>query len=308
MNFLKISSFFLLLSLVACFPNETPIPAVERVNLSHFVDAGEYKNIVTFYSLETSEVVAEADPMQWDLIVTEDAVKINYFRSLRIAKVNKEWHEVEDTVGLEFRFLTDDPYDGLNQWEIDTNQLYVIDYGLDYTSDFSPIGFQLLRIERVGESVRVWNTDIGVDYPVFTEVEGNSFYFNMRMKETVDLPMEEEYDLALGKYTEFITIDDESQDYNIYGVILGNSSAYLENQPFDSVDAVDFDSQELRTEKNVIGWDWKDFNLQNNAYTIEPNRTYMISSRAGFKYKLRFVSFYNKVGESGHTTFEYELL
>ena len=306
MNFLKINSLLGLLLLAACFPKEEAIPAVERVNLSQFVDAGEYKNTVTFYSLETSEIVAEADPMQWDLYIDNEVIRLNYFRSMRVAKVDKAWHEIEDTVGLDFVFLTDETFEGLTQWELDTNQIYVVEYGFD--NDYNPMGLQVIRVERTEDAVRVWNTDIGVDYEVFTELNAQETYYNIREKKEVELPIEAEYDVAFGKYTEFITIDDESQDYNIYGAILGNALAYQVIEPFDSVGSEIFETARLLSNKNVIGWDWKTFRLDKNAYEIEENQTYLISSGAGFKYKLRFVNFYNFSGDSGHPTFEYSLL
>jgi hypothetical protein len=69
-----------------------------------------------------------------------------------------------------------------------------------------------------------------------------------------------------------------------------------------------FDVIRLSDRKDVIGWDWKSFDLQKGAYDIIGERTYLISSNAGFKYKLRFVDFYNAARQSGHPTFEWELL
>lgn len=305
MNFLKSSFLLILVFFTACFPKEEAIPAVERLNKSQYIDAGINKNLVSFYSLETSEIIAEADPMLWDLYVDEDVVRINYFRSMRVAEVNKSWHEIEDTVGLKFRYLTDDPLDGIGLWELDTNQVYIVDYGLDNNNQ--PIGFEVLRVERLEEAIRIWHTPIGVDYEVYQDVEAKEFYYSVRDSQMMNLPLESEYDVAFGKYTQYVTIGNESQYYTIYGAILGDASAYLLNEPFDSVSAEMFETRDLQTRKNIIGWDWKNFILRSNAYEIEEKRTYMINTRSDFRCKLRFVDFYNSTGESGHTTFEYQL-
>ena len=124
----------------------------------------------------------------------------------------------------------------------------------------------------------------------------------------MDLPNEKEYDLALGKYTDYVTVDDISQDYTIYGAILGNASAYLRNSEFENTNFDDFDESLLSNRQDIIGWNWKRFNLDKNAYEIRPNMTYMISTNSNYSCKLRFVDYLNDQGISGHPTFEYEIL
>ena len=306
MSYLQKISYLSILLLAACFPKEDAVEPTPRINKSVMLDAGEYKNTVAFYSLDKAEVVAEASPMDWDFYIDEEVIRLNYFRSMQVAKFDQSWDKLEDTVGLDFRNLTYDSYESMSQWELAEDQIYVVDYGLD--NEFNPIGLTSVRFERTATGIKIWQNAIGSDYETFEEVNEASFYYNIREKSTLDLPQETEYDVAFGKYTDLVTIDNITQDYLIYGAIQGKALAYYENEPFDSVKTEQFNAIRLMNNKDVLGWDWKNYNRPKDAYEIVDNRTYLIMSNAGFKYKLRFVSFYNTAGQSGHPTFEWKLL
>lgn len=306
MSYLQKISYLSILLLAACFPKEDAVEPTPRINKSVMLDAGEYKNTVAFYSLDKAEVVAEASPMDWDFYIDEEVIRLNYFRSMQVAKFDQSWDKLEDTVGLDFRNLTYDSYESMSQWELAEGQIYVVDYGLD--NEFNPIGLTSVRFERTTTGVKIWQNAIGSDYETFEEVNEASFYYNIREKRTLYLPKETEYDVAFGKYTDLVTIDNITQDYLIYGAIQGKALAYYENEPFDSVKTEQFNAIRLMNNKDVLGWDWKNYNRPKDAYEIVDNRTYLIMSNAGFKYKLRFVSFYNTAGQSGHPTFEWKLL
>ena len=306
MSYLQKINYLSILLLAACFPKEDAVELTPRINKSVMLDAGEYKNTVAFYSLDKAEVVAEASPMDWDFYIDEEVIRLNYFRSMQVAKFDQSWDKLEDTVGLDFRNLTYDSYESMSQWELAEDQIYVVDYGLD--NEFNPIGLTSVRFERTTTGIKIWQNAIGSDYETFEEVNEASFYYNIREKRSLDLPQETEYDVAFGKYTDLVTIDNITQDYLIYGAIQGKALAYYENEPFDSVKTEQFNAIRLMNNKDVLGWDWKNYNRPKDAYEIVDNRTYLIMSNAGFKYKLRFVSFYNTAGQSGHPTFEWKLL
>ena len=306
MSYLQKINYLSILLLAACFPKEDAVELTPRINKSVMLDAGEYKNTVAFYSLDKAEVVAEASAMDWDFYIDEELIRLNYFRSMQVAKFDQSWDKLEDTVGLDFRNLTYDSYESMSQWELAEDQIYVVDYGLD--NEFNPIGLTSVRFERTTNGIKIWQNAIGSDYETFEEVNEASFYYNIREKSTLDLPKETEYDIAFGKYTDLVTIDNITQDYVIYGAIQGKALAYYENEPFDSVKTEQFNAIRLMNNKDVLGWDWKNYNRPKDAYEIVDNRTYLIMSNVGFKYKLRFVNFYNTAGQSGHPTFEWELL
>ena len=56
---------------------------------------------------------------------------------------------------------------------------------------------------------------------------------------------------------------------------------------------------------DVIGYDWKDFSLQTNTFTIFSDKIYLIKDASGNLFKLRFIDFYDDNGIKGSPAFEF---
>jgi hypothetical protein len=306
MNYSNKILLFFIITIVSCFPKEEKVEPSPRIYQSVSVDSGPTKNDVLFYSLDAGRIVAKASPIEWDLYIDNEAIRINYFRSMSVAKTNKNWEEINDTSGLSFSFLTDQISDTLSQWELSDNQIYVLNMGLD--NEYEPLGFMVFQASRTSDGVILKYRDLDGTNEWTNQISEDHFYYHLKNEQRLNLPNDKEYDIALGKYTDYITVDDISQDYTIYGAIVGNASAYLLDDDFETIDANDFDVNQLSNRKDIIGWDWKRFNLEKNAYEILPKMTYMISTNSDYLCKLRFVDYLNDQGISGHPTFEYEIL
>ena len=306
MNYSNKILLFFIITIVSCFPKEEKVEPSPRIYQSVSVDAGPTKNDVLFYSLDAGRIVAKASPMEWDLYIDNEVIRINYFRSMSVAKTSKNWEEINDTSGLSFSFLTDQISDTLSQWELSENQIYVLNMGLD--NEYEPLGFMVFQASRTSDGVILKYRDLDGTNEWTNQISEDHFYYHLKNEQRLNLPNDKEYDIALGKYTDYITVDDISQDYTIYGAIVGNASAYLLDDDFETIDANDFDVNQLSNRKDIIGWDWKRFNLEKNAYEILPKMTYMISTNSDYLCKLRFVDYLNDQGISGHPTFEYEIL
>ena len=306
MNYSNKILLFFIITIVSCFPKEEKVEPSPRIYQSVSVDAGPTKNDVLFYSIDAGRIVAKASPMEWDLYIDNEVIRINYFRSMSVAKTNKNWEEINDTSGLSFSFLTDQISDTLSQWELSENQIYVLNMGLD--NEYEPLGFMVFQASRTSDGVILKYRDLDGTNEWTNQISEDHFYYHLKNEQPLNLPNDKEYDIALGKYTDYITVDDISQDYTIYGAIVGNASAYLLDDDFETIDANDFDVNQLSNRKDIIGWDWKRFNLEKNAYEILPKMTYMISTNSDYLCKLRFVDYLNDQGISGHPTFEYEIL
>jgi|688.fasta_scaffold136630_2 hypothetical protein len=60
--------------------------------------------------------------------------------------------------------------------------------------------------------------------------------------------------------------------------------------------------------RNIIGFDWKSYDIQSGLYKVNPNKSYLIKTNSGYYYKLHFLDFYNKNGIKGTPTFEFDRL
>jgi len=79
--------------------------------------------------------------------------------------------------------------------------------------------------------------------------------------------------------------------------------------------AISYDSLSIYTfssRQDYIGYEWKDVTVDvssNTAvYQVKTENNYIIRDTEGFYYKLRFVSFYNDLGEKGYPVFEFAAL
>ena len=293
------------LFLASCFSKEEPIEPKLRLNQAVELDAGESRTEISFYSLELDKLMGKAKPEDWDLYVTPTKIQINYFRSIRVAPFSKEWHNQLDTVGLVFNYLTDK--NPQRMWEIDLDSTYVLDMGVD--SKFEHMGVIKLKVSKSGGDYIIQYGPIESAFELVESVSGSEFYYSIGQKSKIELPTESEYDIAFGKYTEFVVIGDEEADYLVLGAILGSASAVATQLPFEEITATDVDTAMFDIhQKNAIGWDWKSYSLDKGAYEIDQDKSYLVKTDSGFKYKLRVVNFYNNKGVSGHPTFEYKLL
>jgi hypothetical protein len=59
---------------------------------------------------------------------------------------------------------------------------------------------------------------------------------------------------------------------------------------------------------DAIGYDWKYYNFTSGVYTIRPKLNYVVQSKSGYFFKLRFVGFYNQDGLKGYPVIEYQRL
>ena len=63
---------------------------------------------------------------------------------------------------------------------------------------------------------------------------------------------------------------------------------------------------------DFIGHEWKDVEVDVNSntavYVVNSDKIYIVKDTEGFYYKLRFISYYNELGEKGFPVFEHKRL
>jgi hypothetical protein len=132
--------------------------------------------------------------------------------------------------------------------------------------------------------------------------------FDGRPHQVAVEPRKEDWDLVFTRYV--YTYDDPPDfPYPVVGVLINPSNVEVaemslpSGMPFDSVDIYDVTGLSFSNDWDVIGFEWKIFD--NTGYVTDPSQVYIIKSYEGDYYKLRFLDYYNDLGERGFPKFEY---
>jgi len=145
--------------------------------------------------------------------------------------------------------------------------------------------------------------------------EKNFTYYSFETDEQLNLePGKFNYDLMFGPYYDIVTEFNITQPYLVRGVLLNSTLTLGVLDSINAYDAVTYaklDTNILSSQRDVIGFQWKDVNVNTSTgsavYTVKPNYTYIVKTSDNNYYKLRFLSF-NLEGYSGHPRFEFKKL
>lgn len=231
-----------------------------------------------------------------------------------------------DTAGKHWKF---DKSDGnpdslaIGRWfiqeEDDTvslNHVYLIDRGLDESGN--ALGFYQFRIDSLKGGVyyfRIAQLDgSGLSTAsVRKDASLNYQWFSLATETPVSAePPAGDYDLLFTQYTTLLYTDlGEAYPYLVTGVLLNRSNTMacrdtLHN--FATITIGEASAMHYSGATDVIGYDWKYYNFETGSYTVETNRFYLVRDRKNFIWKLRFIGFYNRMGEKGYPVIEFQRL
>ncbi len=118
-----------------------------------------------------------------------------------------------------------------------------------------------------------------------------------------------DWDLNFTRYARYFA--DDKLNYIVTGVLLHptGTEVYLDSTSnFEDIEKVNIDENKLSNNLEGIGYSWKSIDNSFEDYSINKHYNYIIKTKEGNYYKLRFLSFYNNLREKGCPTFEYKKL
>lgn len=135
---------------------------------------------------------------------------------------------------------------------------------------------------------------------------GKNFgYFSFTTGATADLePAAADWDLVFTKYTSIINAP-EPTAYPVAGVLQNKNVTALQVDGVDPALA-DWTSGVLDSSINIIGYDWKTFNMTTFQYEYAQDRTYFVQDQVGNVWKLIFIAYGGS--SNGDMTFTQELV
>lgn len=309
--------FFYMFVFMACEKPEAPALPYDRGETSEVSIAmgDNYENQI-YFNLEKNEVVKIVDKMDWDLAIasSDKAIVLNTSRNMLAAKTKLiSLDLVNDTAGLKFNmdYATGDR-DSLSIGLIDNNQsVYVIWLGYDKSGD--DLGYIKAKFEWVNSTTCDFTYgDLNSKTYKFgqlvrDEKYNHVFYSFMNHKIVQIEPLKTNYDLLFTQYLYYF-LEPEITPYLVAGALLNpylTRANRMPNTKFKTTVLTDTLNFPLSKRNDVIGYNWKDFFLSQNAYTIVPDLNFIIQDQKGFYYKMRFVDFYNDKGIKGTPKFEF---
>ena len=138
-----------------------------------------------------------------------------------------------------------------------------------------------------------------------TAPDGQFVYFSLLNNETVQT-VPADWDLV---FTRYITPLDDNDggllDYSVSGALSGNGVQVAEAQGVDPKTAQHFDYP-FESQIDVIGFDWKDIDIDNVVWSIYEDRAYFVLTEQGDLWKIIFIDF--EGSSTGVAVFEKEYL
>ena len=198
-------------------------------------------------------------------------------------------------------------------------QVYLINLGR--TLDNQSRGFkklQVVSLDEKGYNLKVADLDNSNLSEVRIDVNPayNHQYISLENPDSILTlePPTQEWDLHFTKYMERLYDGSDTLDYSVTGCLINPSQTVAYFDTISSLDSTisynslrieDVDESQLSNRQDVLGHEWKYFDLDAGAYLVRSNRNFFIRDNTGTTYRMRFTGFYDNEGNKGSVTFEY---
>jgi hypothetical protein len=138
----------------------------------------------------------------------------------------------------------------------------------------------------------------------------NKIYYSFESAATVSIePPKTDYDLCFTQYTEKLYSGGQLYPYLVRGVISNpyqTGTKEVLNSNYETIDHTLAENSFYELDRtDIIGYDWKDVDINTGNYTVYTDRNFLIKDASNYFYKLHFLDFYDENGLKGAPTFEY---
>ena len=320
----------------SCFKGDDTIPV--RVNPLKVatIPMGQYYTRQIYFNLAQDSMVSTNLKSEFDLSFSSAdsswVIRLNTSTFMKTAMTNQtDLMQVSDTTGLDWKFDNSngdaDSTAFYNWMSISGNdtlfpgKVYVINRGLNELGVH--LGLKKIIFEKLKNDTYYFrysnmdNTGL-VEASVKKDKSFEDVQYSLKTGNTVQLqPEPDNWDLLFTQYTTLLYTDaGDDYPYLVTGALInmdGTTVAFDSTMVFSNISLDDALSLEFSKRQDAIGYDWKelfgDINGGDYYYKPHENYNYIIRSRSGEYFKLRFVGFYNAdTGEKGFPTFEYQHL
>lgn len=305
--------------LTSCWKDETPIAKQDRVGeQTQSIAMGSTYTEVVWFDLATQSVVKERNKLEWDFTIesinNEFIIRLNESPFLLAASTNQnDISQDDDITSLTYRA---DEQSGLLDSlaigkQMNDGTVFVLTRGYDNNGfERTPFFLKLITSsDPVQLQFREPGTSETFNIPL-TIADREVVAINLDDQSLFEL-VDPKWDICFTQYVH-IFYEPEYTPYLVTGALQNVDSGVLikeiRDKSYAEVKAEDAVFTAESAFQDVIGYDWKFFDLEANLYTVDNSVTYLIQDEDGRLFKLQFIDFYNDLGERGYPLFKYEEL
>jgi len=141
----------------------------------------------------------------------------------------------------------------------------------------------------------------------------NYVYLNLRNSAEPEVLAEpesrESWDLLFTTYTARVLNNATGikEEYLVVGTLLNPYevlAATAFNSDFETIRFDELGQFSFSARRDLIGYDWKSFDIQGGGWSIYPEMVYLVRDVKGTFYRMRFIGFLNTLGQRGYPAFE----
>ncbi len=307
--------------LVSCDPGEETVNALPPGDVErNTIEQGASYNEQIWFSFLSEGVTATTQKFLWDLefssVAEQGTIFLNgsKFMQAGATTLSSVADSVDvSTIDLDIDHQTGD-FDslqiGLPSASVGT--VFLLDLGRNIDNkNYGYALFQLTEIENntLHFSYRFYGNSAIKNETITLHETEKTHYSLINQATAQGLPVSENWDICFTQYS--YRFYEPPLNYLVNGVFVNTerfSVAEDNTRSFESIDLSTTDSLTFHSERDVIGYDWKEYNLEQGVYVVYPEKNYVLRSKEGFFIKLHFIDFYNKSGERGYPLMEWQRL
>ena len=304
----------------SCLKEELPVPPHQQGDLVlGQVELGTTYGLQIYYDLATNSVVKTNHKTDWDLAFECDLqgwhIVLNSSLAMAAADMGEvPFDQITETIGAEWNW--DHQTGDLDSTAIgdyrDLNHVYVIDRG--YNEMGTQLGYKKTMLSYTDGvyEIKYANLDGTAEYTtvIIKDASINFQAFSFNTQSAVDIePEKTTWDLLFTQYTH--VFQNPTMPYLVTGVLLNRHSTSCAEDDLTDFNDIELDNVadfDFIIDLNTIGYDWKSYDGGSGQFTIVTDRNYIINNNLGVYYKIRFIDYYNDLGEKGAPKFEIQSL
>ena len=295
------------LLLVGCIEKEIPVAPHEAgdVIISEAIMGDGYENQL-YFSLESKEVVASNLMTDWDIAFRSahsgPQMMLNSGRFMKLGVYSEgediQWHH-ENSQGAFYETAL-----GMAVGEVvDSSGVLVVDLG--YALDNSALGQVQMQIDSITNEGYYFR--YGDEQSAFVARDMSREWNHYSLIDGAEFEVEPEvgdWDLYITRYTEYLNGETYYLVSGVLGVPEGSLAIDNADLGLEELMQADWDTLDLSSDWGAIGYDWKYYDFDTEEYLVDTERYFGVRTAEGKEFILRFIDFYDDLGNKGSIKLE----